>query len=229
MWLMLACQRQGFTSGFWGTRADWELLDGKIKDGPGTQVVGSGGQQLDTVWNLGQIGGDFPVSFNQRPPVDYALVDRIITGTKGAIRFTDEPLAEYHYPQPGGGGDFILIWRKEHFERGPGGVPFFYNVLFHELAHFSEVRLGWYGPPEVKELRSEIAADFLTTELAIPSYPYQLRKNVHQHLGVWVKRMRDDPELIFKVARTAAEAVDYILGCTLPAEPPHREVGDEAA
>jgi len=33
------------------------------------------------VYNLCQISGDFPVSRNERPTFDYALVERVITNT----------------------------------------------------------------------------------------------------------------------------------------------------
>ena len=222
--LMLACDRQGFTSCWWGTKSEWETLGGSISEGPGTEIVVGRGKSLHalTVYNLCQISGDFPVSRNERHMVDYALVERIIAGTKADIRFTDEPVAEYYYPQEDSDGDYIKMCRKERFERGPGGAPSYYHSLFHELAHMSEVPLDWYGPQDVRELRAEIAADFLCTELAIPNYPYRCRRNLHKHLAVWIKRMRRSPGMIFKVARDAAQAVDFILGCSALAEPRHR-------
>lgn len=214
--LMVAGQRRGFTSCFWGARQEWEALDGRIKEGPGTQIVAS------TVWNLDQIDGNFPISRNERPTVDYALVERIIANTRADIRFTDERVAEYYYPQDDKDGDFILMCRKEHFLRGPGGAPSFYHALFHELAHMSEVGLDWYGPHDVREWRAELASDFLSTELMIPNYPYQCRRNLHKYLNTWIDRMRHDSRAIFKVARAAAKAVDYILAFTMTVEPRHQ-------
>jgi antirestriction protein ArdC len=228
--LMLASQRQAFTSCFWATRQEWEALGGDVEDGPGTEIVVRslfGCLYPSTVYNLCQISGDFPVSRSYRPTVDYALVDRVIANTRAAVRFTDEWVAEYHYPgtDPDGDGDYIRMCRKEHFERGPGGVSAFYLALFHELAgHWTEggARCGWWGTSEVCELRAEVVSDFLTTELAIPGCPYPCRRNVHNHLDAWVNEMRQNPRAVFKVAASAARAVDYVLGFTARVEPRHQ-------
>jgi antirestriction protein ArdC len=231
--LMLACQRQGFTSGFWATRDEWEALGGKVEGGPGTQVVVRTGRLFEslrplTVYNLCQVAGDFPVSRKERPAVDYALADRIVAGTRADIRFTDKRVAEYHFPgtDPDGDGDYIKLCRKEQFERGLGGVNGFYLALFHELAHWTEpgARVGFWGTTAVNELRAEMASDFLTTELAIPGCPYACRSNVHKYRDAWVKEMRCSPRTIFKVAASAAQAVDYVLGFTAGVEPRHRSV-----
>jgi len=226
--LMLAGQRQGFTSCWWGTRQEWELLGGRVKEGPATEIVVPN-STLDelhplTLYNLCQVDGDFPVSRRQRPTVNYALVERVIANTRADIRFTDEKIAEYHFPgiDPDGDGDYVRICRREHFERGPGGWPSFYHTLSHELSHFSEVRLDWHGPQDVQELRAEMASDFFATEFLIPNYPYQCRRNLHHYLAVWTNEMRREPRTIFKVARDAAQAVDFILGFTFAVEPRHR-------
>ena len=44
----------------------------------------------------------------------------------------------------------------------------YYETLLHELAHWSEVRLGWTAKYEMNELVAEIAASFLSSELGIP-------------------------------------------------------------
>jgi len=84
--LLLACQRRGFTSCWWGTRAEWDALDGTIREGTGTEIVGGRRNLFESlhpsiVYNLCQISGDFPVSRNERPTFDYALVERVITNT----------------------------------------------------------------------------------------------------------------------------------------------------
>lgn len=92
------------------------------------------------------------------------------------------------------------------------------------------MRLNWYtASEEERELRAEIVSEFLAAELAIPDYPYGWRMNVHNHLDIWVKRMRQNPDWIVDVADAATEAVDFILGFTSKAEPRHHMVEDEAA
>jgi antirestriction protein ArdC len=161
--LMTAADGHNFTSSYWGTQQEWEALDGKIGKGPGTLIVlGGFFETLSpcTVYNLCQIDGNFPISRNQSSMVDYAAVDRIIANVGADIRFTDERVAEYYYPQTNKDGDYIKMCRREHFLRGQGGIGAYYHSLFHELAHHSEPRLDWYGPEDVRELRAEIGSDF---------------------------------------------------------------------
>jgi antirestriction protein ArdC len=235
--LMIASDRLGFTSCFWGTRQEWESLGGKIKEGPGTQVVFPSwfsSLRPCTLYNLCQVDGDFPISRRERRTVDYRYVDRIIANSRARIRFTDERVAEYHYPrtEPDGDGDYILISRMEHFVRGPGGLNSYYHTIFHELVgHWTEpgARVGFWGGPEVSELRAEMAADFMATELGIASAPYETRIQHHKHIEVWAQRMRARPRMIFKVAHSAALAVDFVLDRTFSVEPRHRLACDEAA
>jgi antirestriction protein ArdC len=224
--LMLACERQGFTSAYWGARAEWELLGGQVKGGPGTQTLGDA-----PLFNLDQISGDFPVSRNERRTVDYAWVDKIIAQTGADIRFTHDRIAEYHTKE-----DFIIVCYKEHFVRGPGGIGAYYRTLCHELAHWSEGPLDWYaevneqGKLQVDELelRAEIVADFLTTELYVPSPPYHTRRNMHKYMGRWIVKMRKNPDWIFNVVAAADEAADFILSFSTEVEPRHKPVQDEA-
>lgn len=64
----------------------------------------------------------------------------------------------------------------------------------------------------------------MTTELAIPDYPFWCRRNIYHHLEAWTGEMRRSPRTIFKVAAAAAKATDFILGFTLPVETRHRVV-----
>jgi antirestriction protein ArdC len=178
----------GFRSPYWGTLPEWELLGGKVKHCPGSQTLNNA-----TLFNLDQISGDFPVSRHERRTVDYAWVEKVIAKTGADIRFTHDRIAEYHVKE-----DFILMCHKEHFVRGQGGIGAYYHTLFHELAHWSEGPLDWYaevdkrGKLQVDELefRAEIVADFLTTELYVPSQPYFTRCNIHKHLDIWIGKMR---------------------------------------
>jgi antirestriction protein ArdC len=228
--LLMAADRYGFRSPFWGMRTEWEGLGARIKDGPGSPLVVSGsssGLRLGTVWNGDQIDGGSPVSHHVSRAVDYALVERVIANTRADIRFTDEVIAMYYYPQPWWDGDFIRICHRERFVQGPGGIGAFYHTVFHELTHWTEVRLGWRGKGDVRELRAEIAAEFLAMELATPCFPYPCRSNLRQYIVPWTRRMRRDPGLIFAVAGAAAGAVDFILSFTSRAEPRHEIAGGD--
>jgi antirestriction protein ArdC len=205
--LLIAERRRQFNSPWWGTRAQWEALGGSIKEHPGTDIVLA---KPDTVYNLSQVDGNFPIL--QSPMLGYAAADQIIASTKADIRFTHDRIAEYHYPESDADGDFIKLCHREHFERGPGGLTGYYHTVFHELAHWSEPRCNWWtSKDEIRELRAELAADFLTTELELPSCPYHTHRHFHHHIDPWVREMTRDPRMIFEVATAAAEAVDYVL------------------
>jgi antirestriction protein ArdC len=222
--LMTAADRHGFPSCFWGTQPEWHLLGGKVTEGPGTQTVlhqPVPGENLRpcTAFNLQQIDGDFPISRSEYPMVDYATVDRTIASTRADIRFTHEAVAECHWK-----GDFIKLCHKEHFERSVGGIGAYYHAAFHELSHWSEPRLKWFGTQVVEELRAEMVADFLTTELRIPNYPYLYRRNHQTYLGAWIEEMQRSPEMIFRVAEAAARAADFVLSFSGEVEPRHQPV-----
>jgi antirestriction protein ArdC len=202
--LLIAERKQQFRSSVWGTRAQWEALGGTIKDQAGTEIVLPKGY---AVYNLSQVDGNFLVLHNAM--VGYATADKIIASTGADIRFTHDRIAEYHYPED---GDYIKLCYREHFERGPGGVPGYYHTVFHELAHWTEPRCNWWtSKDEIRELRAEIAADFLMTELELPAFPYHARRHFHHHIDPWVREMTRDPRMVFKVAAAASQAVDYIL------------------
>jgi antirestriction protein ArdC len=229
----MVAESNGFTSPYWGTHSQWELLDGIIKPekGRGTRVAlpsfafGTLLQALSsaTLYNLDQIDGSFPVARQDHPLPDFGLADQIVANNGADVRFTRECEAFYYYPPD----DFIELPFRDQFERGPGGIAGYYNTLFHELAHFTEPRLRWFGNAVVRELRAEITADFLTSELGLPGLAYVCRANHHNHLALWIELMQDNPRMIFDVATAATRAVDFILSFTRPVEPRHRE--EEAA
>jgi antirestriction protein ArdC len=228
--LMVVGERHGFSSCFWGTRREWETLGGEIMERPGTQVVVPAwfsSLRPCTVYNLCQIVGEFPVSRSRPRTVDYRSVEKVIGNTRAVICYTVERIAEYIYPGrgEGGRGDYINMVRMEHFVRSGAGINAYYHCIFHELVgHWTEpgARVGWWGDDAAAELRAEMASDFMATELGIPSFPYENRKHHHDHIDVWVRRLIQDPKLVFKVARSAALAVDYVLRFTSPVKPRHR-------
>jgi antirestriction protein ArdC len=75
----------------------------------------------------------------------------------------------------------------------------------------------------VAELRAEIAAPFLASQLGIPTLTsMDMLTNHRNHVGRWVEAMRGDPALIGRTADAASEAVQYLLalaGQGLPAPP----------
>src|SRR5262249_5672056 len=140
--------------------------------------------------------------------VDYRPAEAVIAASGAAIRFRPGLEVAYYYPP----ADHIVFPLKGQFERGPGGLPAYYDSLFHQLAHFSEPRLGWSDGSAVGELRAEIAAPSLAAQIGIPTLcDLALLTNHRNHVGPWVEAMGADPALIFRTADAASQAVEHLL------------------
>lgn len=202
-----AAMEQGLHSKFWDSEDGWRDLDSTVSGHPTILADGTPVYNADqTRLSLGSVAYR---SRKRRTPVavDYAQAEAVIKASGADIRHVVELEAAYYYQD-----DFIVFPEKWQFEQGPGGLVAYYDSLFHELAHHTEPRLRWDGPSIVRELRSEIAAPFMASQLGIPVLA-DMKKlpNHRKHLDRWRKAMRDDPTLIFTVAADASEAVSYLL------------------
>jgi len=95
----------------------------------------------------------------------------------------------------------------------------YYGTALHELGHWSghESRLNRSTLSESKtfgdesyareELRAELASVFLAAERGIPHDP----ANHAAYVGSWIKALQNDKNEIFKAARDAHRAADFIL------------------
>jgi len=211
--LNLAATEKGLHSKYWTTRVAWEKLGGKVS-GDGTLIP----SRLDpnrwlTVFNADQVKGGQTGLFRSRPrttslAVDFGPAEALITASGATIHRRPTLEAAYYFPP----NDYIVFPFKEQFIHGPGGLPAYYDSLCHELVHFSEPRLGWDGPDDIRELRAEIAAPFITSQLGIPVLcDIQKLRNHTNHLPRWIRAMRQDSTLIFNVASDASAAVEFLL------------------
>ncbi len=91
------------------------------------------------------------------------------------------------------------------------------NTILHELAHWSgaETRLNRdlrnrFGSHDYarEELRAEISAAMISTELNLPDH--DLPDNA-SYLAHWVERLRSDRKEIFRAAAEAQRIADYLL------------------
>ena len=90
-----------------------------------------------------------------------------------------------------------------------GSEKEFYSTCLHELSHWSEKRCEWTGSYAEGELRAEIAAAFMCSELQIPQSDDLA--NTQAYLQSWLKSLENDPRFIFKASSAASKASDYIL------------------
>ena len=235
--LQMAAARHGFTSKHWATFNQIQALGGAVKRRPddvppgrwGTTIVffkpvkkaeidPDTGKEVEvgfpilrtyTVFNLDQSDGAKLDRFRTDgvPPVsdftDFEPAERAIEATGADIRHGGDR-AFYHKPVEGG-GDYIRLPHKRQFE----AEKEYYGTALHELAHWSENRLGWSGSYALGELRAEIAASFLLAELGMPQSDDLT--NHQSYVAEWLKALQGDPRYIFTASTAASKATDYLL------------------
>lgn len=231
--LNIAAKRHGWNAAYWGTYDQWLTFGCHAKPRPThlkirewcqeivlykPQFGGKMEQELNrwTVFNLDQIANKFDGLRQPQKPVEFSTVDKIIEATKAKIISKPGLEAAYYYAE-----DYIVYPFKEQFVNGPGGLPAYYNSLFHELIHWVEPRLKFDAGAVGNELRAEIGADYLCTELGVPYLDIDKRVNHKKHIDRWVKMMREDPDLIFRITAEASKSVDFILAFSQEVEPRH--------
>ena len=163
-----------------------------------------------TVFNADQVSGAAAEQFqsveqpdtDQHTEPDFEPAEQLIQATGADIRH-------------GGGrafysldGDFICLPPKSSFVGGA-----YYATALHELAHWSECRVGWDRKDNnyaMGELIAELASCFLATELGIPNT--EDLDNHAAYVKSWLAAMKDDANYIFKASRQASKVCDYLLG-----------------
>lgn len=242
--LQLSAERHGFSSKYWGTYQQWKSLGGQVQKRPGDVPAGSWGTKVIfykpvqitkknakgedeestfpllreyTVFNADQVDGSdayrcCPVTGSST--IDYQPAEKVIAATKADIRHVLGDKACYFRPPQ----DFILMPLKEQFEDGPGGLEGYYDTVFHELAHWSECRLGWTGSYALGELRAELSATYLTAAVGVPQLEAYLIRNNTAYLAEWIKALKADHRVIFQISSAASKAADFILGFSKPEE-----------
>jgi len=169
-----------------------------------------------TVFNADQVEGaeEWQTSDDNTdaPVPDFAPADELIEATAAEIRHQGD---RAYYKRPVGpwpdhhDGDYIVVPPKHRFD--PLGS--YYETVLHELAHHSEVRLGWDHQQHgyaMGELVAEMASSFLATELCVPQG--ESLENHAAYLKSWLKEMKDDPAFIFRASTQASKVCDYLLG-----------------
>lgn len=155
---------------------------------------------------------------------DFQSAQEAITATAADIRFGGNQAC---YLRPIGawpnhdGGDYIMMPKITQFL----SPHEFYATSFHELVHWSEVRLGWTGSYAMGELIAEIGAAFACAELGIPCSDDM--KNHAAYVAEWIKELQNDERAVLKAASQATKAVNYILSFSRTPSP--EPAPDEAA
>jgi antirestriction protein ArdC len=161
------------------------------------------------VFNANQVSGAAAEQFQSvaQPDTDlhsepdYEPAEQLIQATGADIRY-------------GGGracyspaGDFICLPSKTSFIGGS-----YYPTALHELAHWSECRVGWERKKDsyaMGELIAELASCFFATELGVPNT--EPLENHAAYVKSWSAAMKDDANYIFKASRQASKVCDLLL------------------
>jgi antirestriction protein ArdC len=212
-------------SHWWATLLQWEMLGVKINPRPTSVQAGSWGARLSlykrdncginklkpwTVFNIEQTVGGFDGDRKiVKEAVKHEAADKMAVQSKAKIKYGGNE-SRYYYPP----FDHIALPFREQFVIGAGGLPGYYYSLFHELMHWSEIRLGYEADYASCELRSEIGTAYLCAEFGIDPIKYEHNLNHQEQMGAWIKRMKDDPFYIFDVADAASKGVKYLMDFT---------------
>lgn len=243
MLLHLASLQRGFQSRFWGTYKQWQTLGCNVMQRPADVPSGSWGVRIVfwkpvvvkgkndeekqrtfpllreyTVFNAEQVSGPNAEKYRVHEgstvaSLEYPRAEEVIKATGADIRHGGNKAAYYRLPL-----DYITCPHREQFDT----VAAYFETLFHEIAHWSEHPLSWVGCYALGELRAEIGASYLASELGIPTS----LTNHSAYLDFWVKAMKADNNVIFKISSAASKAVDFILSFSQgqAAEEPDQEM-----
>jgi len=149
---------------------------------------------------------------------DFQPAEELIAATGADIRYGGDR-AYYSRPTPNGsfphhtGGDYIVLPPRTTF--APPAA--FYETAAHELVHWTEPRLCFHGTYAMGELVAEIASCYVTAELGIPQG--EGLGNHAAYLRHWLDAMRGDRNYVFRAAKQASKATDFLLAFVRKPEP----------
>jgi len=237
--LQITALCEGYDSRWWGTYDQWKNLGGQVRKGQhGTQVVFYKTFDVDdttkptgkrkvfilrtyTVFNLSQVDGDkldkyrpAPITEADTAAVSWEPAEKLIAATGAKIHYGGGQ-AFYNRPSPAGtfpnhtGGDFIMVPKQSQFI----DPHEFFVVQFHELAHWSEIRLQWEDKYAMGELVAEITACYLAAETNIPNNSLE---NHNRYLANWLTQMENDPKWIFQASSQASKVADFLRSFSQP-------------
>lgn len=142
---------------------------------------------------------DVEVEEKPKDFIDFEPAEVAIAATQAVIRYGGD---RCFYQRS---TDHIQMVEKHRFNHEYE----FYSTTLHELAHWSEKRCEWTGSYAEGELRAEIAAAFMCSELQIPNSDDLT--NLQAYLQSWLKSLNDDPRFIFKASTAATKAADFVM------------------
>lgn len=150
---------------------------------------------------------DFETDSLNEEFVDFAPAEDAITATQANIQFGGDSC---FYARA---TDHIQMVEKQRFEFEKE----WYSTCLHELAHWSERRCDWKGNYAEGELRAEMSAAFMCSQLQIPQSDDLT--NTEAYLASWLQSLQHDRRFIFRASAAASKAADYVLSFSKQPEP----------
>jgi antirestriction protein ArdC len=239
--LQMSAKEHGFVSNWWGTADYFASLGAQVKERPENVIPGSWATETvlykednghvltmsSIVYNADQLNlllENYPNNSTLMP--NYNAAEKVLKAPKANIQHTEDSEAWYYYPP----NDYIALPQKKRCESGLGGLPLYYESLAHELMHWSEARLGFEisdSNEAIRELRADIGAAMLLEDLGLPHSISA--SNFRKWYLQWIKLMKQDENLIFKVSAAASLACDFILSFSSRIEPRFNMINENAA
>lgn len=181
-----------------------------------------------TVFNIAQTEGYEPPTVDDLGPAPerYANADALIAASGANIQHIAGDRA-YFTP----GTNDIVLPLREQFETSEG----YYGTALHELTHWSgdAARLGRkqrnvFGSQgyAAEELVAELGSAMLNAHFGIEAEPHIEHA---AYLKSWVSVIRSDKMALYRAAKQAQEAVNYLLGLAQDATEAEAEAEEVAA
>lgn len=234
--LWLTQHEKGYPISYWASFQQWKSVGASVKKGEkATGIVfyrqvkknveqEDGTKKVETfpvmrtwsVFNVSQVEGPVADQFKAKPQqdgvqvfedVDRTEFDALVEKTGADIRYGHTKAAYYRLPH-----DYIVMPDQKMF----GNFGDFAGTLLHELAHWTEHRLGWQKDYASGELRAEIASAFLESHLGLPGC--MDHSNTIAYVQSWIQALENDPKHIFMASAAASKAADYLLRFIRPVE-----------
>lgn len=240
--LWVSAQRNGFSSGFWGTYKQWNALGAQVRKGEKSSLVvfykqiererenqDTGEQETKTylyarsfsVFNADQADGWKPSEGRKKSQIDTRTRAQLFIGNTGA-RIEHGGDQAYYRPKD----DYIQMPELCRFTGTKTSTPTegYYGTLLHELTHWTghKHRLardftGRFGEESyaMEELVAEIGSAFLCADLGVTNTP---REDHAAYVAQWLSVLQRDKKAIFSAASKAQQAAEYLTACQTATE-----------
>lgn len=232
----------GYQHQLWATYKQWQSVGGQVRKGEtGTHLVKWGvtfrcdlsghkphkgprhcpnGEHVNerhmwastfTVFNIAQQDGyDLPeVELPETTVERLAHIEEMVQALGADIR--EQPSNRAFYDPR---SDYIVVPDLAQFETQQG----YYGTLLHELTHWTSHKsrldrttgaMFGDGAYASEELVAELGATYLASHFGVELEPHIQHV---RYLGSWLKALKDDPMALYRAARDASAAAEYLLG-----------------